>query len=505
MVVKQLVQELLVSTYSPIKMCSLDYAAYKLYEPYELSDPDWESEIASEIEIPAQSNRQTRPSSANQQVACDRGRKSRKNCKHTKIKGSKKKACAECFSLHRRCTHNVKTKPARPTNSNRVPKPSSYAPPRVSPDIETGDEEGINRENVVTVAPRASPRTERGYEEEVNRENVVTAAPRPSPRVERGEEEEIIREQVVTAAPRASQRVESGEEEEINREQVVTMPLGKAIRLAERNKLVQILQSLCEGNRLIADRVIQDLLNDAVGERQASNRLDVEHAPSMSHVRRAREGVRNVAKGYQSTKKRAVAELIPTEDERTNKRQRADPDSPATVDTEDETRRWHRPPQKAPNHFTSLWETGPPSKQADHLQKSEGNGSVRLGKKPSNQYAELYPENATAQHGRFRPREAVSFILERPRVRSQLGRRLWTKEEEQALLAGLERARASNITGVLQWRTILLWYGAHGTINQCLKDYKPEKLRRKARDLMEFCRSNRREPPACLSWGVNGV
>ena len=193
---------------------AVEPTAPNLYKSDEPSDSNWESEVVSEIEIPAQADRQTRPSSVKQQNARNPYRKPSKDRKNKKIDGCKRKACAECHTLHRRCEHKNNTKPAGQTRSNGVPKLSSYAP------------------------PRAPPRIERAYEEKINRERVVTAPLRVSPQIEKGDE--------------------------IERERVVTIPLGKAIRLAERNKLVQILDSLCEGNRIIADRVIHELLKDSM-------------------------------------------------------------------------------------------------------------------------------------------------------------------------------------------------------------------------------------------------
>ena len=309
-------------------MCTFDPAVHKVFEPGLFFE---ESDVASEIEIPALSDRRTTPSSAKQQSFCDRCRKSNQNCKHKKIESNEKKPCAKCRSLHRRCEHKDKTEPEAPTTSNGAPKLSSYAPPRTSPRTERRDQEEVNREGFVTVLSRASPRSERGDVEKINQERVVTA-----PR-------------------RASRRIERGDEEETHREKLVTISLAKAIRLAEKNKLIQILVSLCEENRIIADQVIHELLKDSAEERQASNGFGAELASSTDNAKGLHRDIRNVTMDYKSTEKREVVDLIPSEHERTRKRQKAVPGSPITLDVESEPRGWHDLPQKSLNPPASSW------------------------------------------------------------------------------------------------------------------------------------------------------
>nr|ACC91881.1 telomeric repeat binding factor 1 [Pneumocystis carinii]ACC91882.1 telomeric repeat binding factor 1 [Pneumocystis carinii] len=71
-------------------------------------------------------------------------------------------------------------------------------------------------------------------------------------------------------------------------------------------------------------------------------------------------------------------------------------------------------------------------------------------------------------------------------------RRPWTKEEEQALFAGLDQVKGPH------WSQILTLYGAGGTISEALKDRNQVQLKDKARNLKLFFLKNQLEVPPYL-------
>ncbi|KAG5519386.1 hypothetical protein PMAC_002012 [Pneumocystis sp. 'macacae'] len=71
-------------------------------------------------------------------------------------------------------------------------------------------------------------------------------------------------------------------------------------------------------------------------------------------------------------------------------------------------------------------------------------------------------------------------------------RRPWSKEEEQALFAGLDQVKGPH------WSQILTLYGAGGTISEALKDRNQVQLKDKARNLKLFFLKNQLEVPPYL-------
>ena len=76
-------------------------------------------------------------------------------------------------------------------------------------------------------------------------------------------------------------------------------------------------------------------------------------------------------------------------------------------------------------------------------------------------------------------------------------RQPWTKPEEDALLAGLDRV------GGPHWSQILALYGRGGSANEILKDRNQVQLKDKARNLKLWYLKTGREVPTCLR-GVTG-
>ncbi|KAI9728148.1 MAG: hypothetical protein M1828_004609 [Chrysothrix sp. TS-e1954] len=71
-------------------------------------------------------------------------------------------------------------------------------------------------------------------------------------------------------------------------------------------------------------------------------------------------------------------------------------------------------------------------------------------------------------------------------------RRLWTKEEEKALMHGLDRCQGGH------WSQILLMYGLGGTVSEVLKDRTQIQLKDKARNLKLFFLKTDNEVPTYL-------
>jgi hypothetical protein len=73
-------------------------------------------------------------------------------------------------------------------------------------------------------------------------------------------------------------------------------------------------------------------------------------------------------------------------------------------------------------------------------------------------------------------------------------RRPWTTEEENALMAGLDRVKGPH------WSQILAMFGPGGTINESLKDRNQVQLKDKARNLKLFFLKSNIEVPYYLSF-----
>ncbi|KAK7208082.1 telomere repeat binding factor-domain-containing protein [Myxozyma melibiosi] len=85
-----------------------------------------------------------------------------------------------------------------------------------------------------------------------------------------------------------------------------------------------------------------------------------------------------------------------------------------------------------------------------------------------------------------------------PRNRASNGgankRRPWSKEEETALLEGLEKVQGP------KWSAILEMYGPGGTVSEVLKDRNQVQLKDKARNMKLYCLKNGMEVPLYLSF-----
>lgn len=73
-------------------------------------------------------------------------------------------------------------------------------------------------------------------------------------------------------------------------------------------------------------------------------------------------------------------------------------------------------------------------------------------------------------------------------------RRAWTQEEENALMAGLDRVRGPH------WSQILGMFGPGGSISEALKDRNQVQLKDKARNLKLYFLKSGVEVPCCLSF-----
>ncbi len=90
---------------------------------------------------------------------------------------------------------------------------------------------------------------------------------------------------------------------------------------------------------------------------------------------------------------------------------------------------------------------------------------------PKQSTAELYEEaRMAATRGTSSSRKSLTPVQRRP----------WTKEEEQALLNGLDAVKGPH------WSQILSMYGPGGTVSEILKDRNQVQLKDKARNLKLF-------------------
>lgn len=145
-------------------------------------------------------------------------------------------------------------------------------------------------------------------------------------------------------------------------------------------------------------------------------------------------------------------------------------------------------------HINTNFQQYTPPNQSAHPPTSRQNQTASFGSVPVLPHA---TQSAPTQVLYERARQATttksaSPSAHRAGILSQ--RRPWTTEEENALMAGLDRVRGPH------WSQILAMFGPGGTINESLKDRNQVQLKDKARNLKLFFLKSGIEVPYYLKY-----
>ncbi|KEF53035.1 uncharacterized protein A1O9_10943 [Exophiala aquamarina CBS 119918] len=138
------------------------------------------------------------------------------------------------------------------------------------------------------------------------------------------------------------------------------------------------------------------------------------------------------------------------------------------------------------------------SKEYQHYDPAMERASARsLGENPSSIPSEIPHVSQTAPTSVLYERArlaATTKALAARKGTSPSQRRPWTTEEENTLMAGLDRVKGPH------WSQILAMYGPGGTINEALKDRNQVQLKDKARNLKLFFLKSGIEVPYYLKY-----
>ncbi len=134
-----------------------------------------------------------------------------------------------------------------------------------------------------------------------------------------------------------------------------------------------------------------------------------------------------------------------------------------------------------------------PPTRSPHPSSSRPNFSPNYGPLPNLPHvSQSAPTQILYERARQAATTKSSPTSRRPGLPSQ--RRPWTTDEENALMAGLDRVRGPH------WSQILAMFGPGGTINESLKDRNQIQLKDKARNLKLFFLKSGIEVPYYLKY-----
>ena len=155
------------------------------------------------------------------------------------------------------------------------------------------------------------------------------------------------------------------------------------------------------------------------------------------------------------------------------------------------------PPPKQPYQQPVVIQTNfqqyTPPTQSPHPGSARSNNASNYGPLPNLPHiSQTAPTQVLYERARQAATTKSSPIARRAGLPSQ--RRPWTTEEENALMAGLDRVRGPH------WSQILAMFGPGGTINESLKDRNQVQLKDKARNLKLFFLKSGIEVPYYLKY-----
>ncbi|KAE8342260.1 hypothetical protein BDV24DRAFT_162499 [Aspergillus arachidicola] len=175
------------------------------------------------------------------------------------------------------------------------------------------------------------------------------------------------------------------------------------------------------------------------------------------------------------------------------------------------------PPQQPPHHQQYQPSPTPPGYQPQPTQPTFQQGPIQANFQQYNHGAPVSmpgrPNSAAANHGympgipHYSQSQPTQVLYERARMAASAKsspssrksglpsqRRPWTTEEENALMAGLDRVKGPH------WSQILAMFGPGGTISEALKDRNQVQLKDKARNLKLFFLKSGIEVPYYLKF-----
>ncbi|KAE8391930.1 telomere repeat binding factor-domain-containing protein [Aspergillus alliaceus] len=175
------------------------------------------------------------------------------------------------------------------------------------------------------------------------------------------------------------------------------------------------------------------------------------------------------------------------------------------------------PPQQNPHHQQYQPSPTPPGYQPQPTQPTFQQGQIQANFQQYNHGTPMSmpgrPNSAAANHGympgipHYSQSQPTQVLYERARMAASAKsspssrksglpsqRRPWTTEEENALMAGLDRVKGPH------WSQILAMFGPGGTISEALKDRNQVQLKDKARNLKLFFLKSGIEVPYYLKF-----
>ncbi|QKX58490.1 uncharacterized protein TRUGW13939_05614 [Talaromyces rugulosus] len=157
-------------------------------------------------------------------------------------------------------------------------------------------------------------------------------------------------------------------------------------------------------------------------------------------------------------------------------------------------------PPGYPQQLTFQHSTIPPQNFQQYTPPQNGQSAMRQNDAVANygympgvpHYSQSQPTQVLYERARMAATAKSSASSRRAGLPSQ--RRPWTTEEENALMAGLDRVKGPH------WSQILAMFGPGGTINEALKDRNQVQLKDKARNLKLFFLKSGIEVPYYLKF-----